>query len=272
MPPLIQKVTTLPIMFTGYKFYRVWTDTNLPHFHPFANLIIASCLTGSTEAVLTPLERVQMLLQDRKFHSDYKNTKDAMIKIRPFGLKEYYRGLACVLFRNGASNVMFFGLRGELKEFFQSFQSKQIKPELSQSNRCNNQDQPHNSDINTNRDDSCLTTGQNDSLGISMAEKSFRLIPFSDDLLFNFLSGAVLGSCISTIFYPLSVVRIQIQTRAPGTGFLSIIDAFKTVYRERGMKFSGFFRGCSINILRQFLSWGINNCCYEKFYKLFNEL
>ena len=67
-------------------------------------------MTGSTEAaILTPFERVQMVLQDRKYHSEYKNTRDVFVQLcHKNGSKELYRGMTAVLMRNGPTSVTWF--------------------------------------------------------------------------------------------------------------------------------------------------------------------
>lgn len=209
-------------MFGSFNQYKQRADASFQNWHPVVSLSISSCLTGTTEAILTPLERVQMLLQDRKYHNKYQNTFDALVKLKKFGLIEYYRGLTCVLVRNGPSNILFFGFRDELKKIL-----------------------PH------------WLGGENLNL---VVDKNLNQ---EHSLLVDFLSGAILGMSISTLFYPLSVVRTHMQTRAPGTKFVSILEAFKIVYNERDRKISRFFNGCAINTVRQFISWGIINCSYE---------
>lgn len=234
LPPLIQKMVSVSIMFGSFGHYKKWAETSFINCSPIANLALAACLTGTTEAILTPLERVQMLLQDRKFHGDYKNTLDALIKLRKFGVIEYYRGLTCVLVRNCPSNILFFGLRDEIKKLMSTTRHKTSATTTQQSN--NNQE----------------TLSQ-------------PIVHLANDknMLHDFLSGAILGMFISTLYYPLSVVRTRMQTQAPGTEFLSIVKAFKVVYSERDSKFSRLFHGCSINVIRQFISWGVINCSYE---------
>lgn len=237
---------TVSVMFGSYEQYRNWSDRNFPTLYPVCRLAMAASLTGATEAILTPLERVQMLLQDRKFHNDYKNTIDALIKLKEFGKMEYYRGLTCVLVRNCPSNILFFGLRGEIKQFFPDWEKLLAAKQAA-----------------TNSQSPRIVAPSDQMVTVS----SHRIRPLSflspDGTLNGFLSGGILGAFISTLFYPLSVVRTRMQTRAPGTKFLSIFDAYGAVYRERDKKFSRFFHGCSINVLRQFASWGIINCSYE---------
>ncbi|NWI89096.1 S2551 protein, partial [Pitta sordida] len=65
---------------------------------------------------LTPFERVQTLLQDHRHHHRFTNTYQAFKVLRAYGVREYYRGLVPILLRNGPSNVLFFGLRGPIKQ------------------------------------------------------------------------------------------------------------------------------------------------------------
>lgn len=263
LPPLIQKMFSVSIMFGSFGHYKKWTDKRFSNSPPITNLALAACLTGATEAVLTPLERVQMLLQDRRFHKEYRNTTDALYKLRKFGFAEYYRGLTCVLVRNGPSNILFFGLRDEIKKLMQNWNPKNKKT-LQIQNSQQQQQRQQNIDINFNQ-----TANSTNSLLYNLSTSSSNVSKISqtarvkDSVIHDFLSGAILGMFISTLFYPLSVVRTRMQTRAPGTEFLSIVKAFNAVYSERDRKFTRLFHGCLINVLRQFVSWGIINCSYE---------
>uniref|UniRef100_A0A2K6JQY2 Solute carrier family 25 member 52 n=1 Tax=Rhinopithecus bieti TaxID=61621 RepID=A0A2K6JQY2_RHIBE len=115
LPPLMQKTTTLSLMFGLYEDLSC-----LLHKHvsapEFATCGVAAVLAGTTEAIFTPLERVQTLLQDHKHHDKFTNTCQAFKALKCYGIGEYYRGLVPILFRNGLSNVLFFGLRGPIKE------------------------------------------------------------------------------------------------------------------------------------------------------------
>uniref|UniRef100_A0A2K5YPH6 Solute carrier family 25 member 51 n=1 Tax=Mandrillus leucophaeus TaxID=9568 RepID=A0A2K5YPH6_MANLE len=107
LPPLMQKTTTLALMFGLYEDLSC-----LLHKHvsapEFCTRGVAAVLSGTTEATFTPLERVQTLLQDHKLHHDkFTNIYQA------------FKALKClvpILFRNGLSNVLFFGLQGPIKE------------------------------------------------------------------------------------------------------------------------------------------------------------
>ncbi|KAK6298821.1 hypothetical protein J4Q44_G00303310 [Coregonus suidteri] len=120
LPPLLQKTTTVAIMFGLYEdFSRVLLD-QVPTGSGIPELVTrssAAALAGTAEAVLTPFERVQTLLQDHRHHGRFHNTAHTFrTLLSEYGVKECYRGLVPVLIRNGPSNVLFFGLRGPIKE------------------------------------------------------------------------------------------------------------------------------------------------------------
>uniref|UniRef100_A0A2K5KVJ9 Solute carrier family 25 member 51 n=1 Tax=Cercocebus atys TaxID=9531 RepID=A0A2K5KVJ9_CERAT len=100
------KTTTLALMFGLYEDLSC-----LLHKHvsapEFCTHGVAAVLSGTTEATFTPLERVQTLLQDHKHHDTLTNTYQAFKALKR---------LVPILFRNGLSNVLFFGLQGPIKE------------------------------------------------------------------------------------------------------------------------------------------------------------
>ncbi|XP_019410799.1 PREDICTED: solute carrier family 25 member 51 [Crocodylus porosus] len=115
LPPLMQKTTTLALMFGLYQDF-----SSLLQRHTSASELVtcsvAAVLAGTTEAALTPFERVQTLLQDYKHHDRFTNTFQAFKVLKDYGIREYYRGLIPILLRNGPSNALFFGLRGPIKQ------------------------------------------------------------------------------------------------------------------------------------------------------------
>ncbi|XP_026213135.1 solute carrier family 25 member 51 [Anabas testudineus] len=119
LPPLLQKTTTVAIMFGLYEdFSRVLLDhadnTGVPEL---VTRSFAAAMAGTAEAVLTPFERVQTLLQDHRHHGRFNNTAHTFrTLVTEYGVRECYRGLVPILLRNGPSNVLFFGLRGPIKE------------------------------------------------------------------------------------------------------------------------------------------------------------
>ncbi|XP_008141381.1 mitochondrial nicotinamide adenine dinucleotide transporter SLC25A51-like [Eptesicus fuscus] len=115
LPPLVQKTMSLALMFGLYEDLSCFLRKHI-RTPDFATHSMAAILAGTTEAIFTPLERVQTLLQDHKHHDKFSNTYQAFKALKCHGIGEYYRGLIPVLFRNGFSNILFFGLRGPIKE------------------------------------------------------------------------------------------------------------------------------------------------------------
>lgn len=115
LPPLCQKSLSLSLMFGVYEECRIpLLKANVPSY--IANPS-AAIVAGTFEAVLTPFERVQTLLQDRNYHQHFQNMRHALRQVgAEYGFKEYYRGLTPILLRNGPSNAFFFYLRGEAKD------------------------------------------------------------------------------------------------------------------------------------------------------------
>ncbi|XP_066576652.1 mitochondrial nicotinamide adenine dinucleotide transporter SLC25A51 [Amia ocellicauda] len=116
LPPLMQKTSTMALMFGLYEDFSclLQRHTSSPEL---LTRSVAAVLAGTTEAVFTPFERVQTLLQDHKHHDRFNNTFHAFRSLlRDHGFREYYRGLVPILLRNGPSNALFFGLRGPISQ------------------------------------------------------------------------------------------------------------------------------------------------------------
>lgn len=208
LPPMLQKTVTLSLMFVMYdKFNRV-LGRNFSNARPVLRKTTAAVLAGCCEAVFTPFERVQTLLQNRYYQEHYRNTFHAFRELRSRGVLEYYRGLVPILLRNGPSNAVFFLFRGEIKD----------------------------------------------------------LLPRSDrpgvEVLWNFVSGAVLGAVLSTFFFPLNVIKTKMQSQVGGR-FTSVYESFLIVYNERNRSLRAIYHGARVNYMRALLSWGIINASYE---------
>ncbi|XP_039511013.1 solute carrier family 25 member 51b [Pimephales promelas] len=119
LPPLLQKTTTVAIMFGLYEDFsrlllRHARSSGTPEI---VTRSTAAALAGTAEAALTPFERVQTLLQDHRHNGRFNNTAHTFrTLLRDYGVRECYRGLVPVLLRNGPSNVLFFGLRGPIRQ------------------------------------------------------------------------------------------------------------------------------------------------------------
>uniref|UniRef100_A0A2R9B6Q6 Solute carrier family 25 member 52 n=1 Tax=Pan paniscus TaxID=9597 RepID=A0A2R9B6Q6_PANPA len=104
LPPLMQKTTTLALMFGLYEDLSCLLRKHVGA-PEFATRGVAAVLAGTAEAIFTPLERVQTLLQDHKHHDKFTNTYQAFKALKCHGIGEYYRGLVPILFRNGLSPI-----------------------------------------------------------------------------------------------------------------------------------------------------------------------
>ena len=208
LPPLLQRTATVSLMFGTYNSYKDYLSRTSPTT-PYIVVHTAAALgAGTTEAILAPFERVQVVLQIKDFHERFQNTFHAFREIAPYGLRELYRGVSAIILRNGPSNVFFFGLRQPIMNSLPS-------PNTEVGNTIN-----------------------------------------------AFISGAGLGVCLSTVFFPLNVVKNRMQTSVGGP-FLGIRTTFRMILEERGGRWRKLYRGVHVNYMRSFLSWGIINATYE---------
>ncbi len=119
LPPLLQKTTTVAIMFGLYEdfpgcFCVTLTEVVRPSL---LRGVLLLRWPGRLRLPLHPFERVQTLLQDHRHSGRFNNTAHTFrTLLRDYGVRECYRGLVPVLLRNGPSNVLFFGLRGPIKQ------------------------------------------------------------------------------------------------------------------------------------------------------------
>ena len=123
-PPLLQKGVAMGVCYGAYDFYfheltrlvegrderRAATDVPMAE-GSLAVRAAAAIASGSTEALFTPFERVQTILQHRHYTDRFANTWDVYRKLRPYGVREFFRGGSAILLRNGPSNAAFFLLR-----------------------------------------------------------------------------------------------------------------------------------------------------------------
>lgn len=82
------------------------------------------------------------------------------------------------------------------------------------------------------------------------------------------MSGAFIGAFLSTLFYPLNVLKTKMQATL-GTPKQSMSEALRILYVERGSQMRHVYKGCGINASRAFVSWGIINVSYEGIKRLF---
>lgn len=116
LPPLLQRTATVSLMFGTYAHYRTLLQERLPRTPWWVAHTVAAVGAGSTEALLAPFERVQVVLQMKDYHGDVQNSAHAFRTISKHGVREMYRGVSAILLRNGPSNVLFLGLRDPLQQ------------------------------------------------------------------------------------------------------------------------------------------------------------
>ncbi len=208
LPPLLQRTATVSLMFGTYTTYKEALESRYPRWSYVSIHTVAAFASGTTEAILVPFERIQVVLQMEDYHGRLQNTAHAFRVLSRHGIPELYRGLTAVLVRNGPSNVLFLGLRNPIK-------STLPQPETEFGETVN-----------------------------------------------AFISGAGLGAFLSTMFFPLNVVKNRMQARVGGPHF-GIRETFMLIRKERRYRWRKLFRGVHINYTRSFLSWGIINATYE---------
>lgn len=91
-------------------------------------------------------------------------------------------------------------------------------------------------------------------------------IPRSDNEVLRtvseFICGALIGVVLSTIFYPLNVLKISMQCKVGGQ-FDNPLKVLFRIYKERGGRIKYIYHGVHTNCTRAFLSWGVMNTAYE---------
>lgn len=206
--PLLQKTFSLSIMFgaNAHYLHLLKSLSNREHWYYQP---IASALAGSTEAILTPLERTQVLLQTPKYNLIIRNGLHAFILMyKEYGFVEYYRGVKLILIRNSISNVIFFACRKPMKDLLPN------------------------------------------------ASTDF------EHSIYDFLSGGLLGAILSTLTYPINVLKNIEQSELGGQNNRPM-TILRSVYERRGYSIREFYLGSKWNFVRSLVSWGIINSTYE---------
>ena len=130
-PPLLQRTLASGAMFASYDwfFHQLRRALHGPRCDEgdsraatavreevWQVRVGAAFLAGSSEWLLTPLERTQTLLQHRKYHSVFPSARGAWAAMAPHGLREFYRGGSAILMRNGPANALYFSLRDAARD------------------------------------------------------------------------------------------------------------------------------------------------------------
>lgn len=77
----------------------------------------------------------------------------------------------------------------------------------------------------------------------------------------DFASGGLLGATISTVFFPLGLVKNHIQAKV-GTEHENPIRVLKKVWTARNRSIRGIYLGVHLNFTRSLIAWGIINSVY----------
>eukprot|EP00038_Savillea_parva_P012864 m.207412 g.207412 ORF g.207412 m.207412 type:complete len:352 (+) comp23757_c0_seq1:313-1368(+) len=120
--PMTQRALTTSIMFGVFHDYqkRLLPVENRLGMHRVVTNGIAGMMSGFTEAVFNPLERVQALMQAPQYHDTICSSRGAFRECwRIDGLRELYRGVQPVLIRNGVSSGVYFAFREPMAESVQ---------------------------------------------------------------------------------------------------------------------------------------------------------
>ena len=83
-----------------------------------------------------------------------------------------------------------------------------------------------------------------------------------ENTLQDFICGAILGATISTLFYPLAVVKMNMQ-RHVGGEFWGVKQTLQDILNRRSGRLSKLYRGAFMNCSRAVVSWGIINASFE---------
>uniref|UniRef100_A0A914QLY4 Mitochondrial carrier protein n=1 Tax=Panagrolaimus davidi TaxID=227884 RepID=A0A914QLY4_9BILA len=81
-------------------------------------------------------------------------------------------------------------------------------------------------------------------------------------LFSDFVSGAILGACISTLVFPINVVKTKMQANM-GKKNDHFFKVLKVVWIERDHSLKEIYRGSQLNFIRSLLAWGITNSTFE---------
>lgn len=84
----------------------------------------------------------------------------------------------------------------------------------------------------------------------------------------QFVCGAIIGAFTSSIFYPLNVVKVVIQSKLGGK-YDNMLVVFKEIYINRDRSLRNVYKGLNMNAFRAAISWGIMNSAYENLRKIF---
>jgi hypothetical protein len=275
LPPLLQRGVSMGIMYAAYDFWyaqlrtlwygdssssgggggeggvggRAGAASQSAQPSSWTLRAAAGVLAGSTEGLLCPFERVQTVLQHRPYTERFKNSAEATRALAVHGPRELYRGFTAILLRNAPSNALWFSLRTPLRESLPErppWESREDGVRAGWSATA-----PAPATATSARDAGAAAPPVLLSHGPHVGWNIFR----------DFVSGAVLGAGISTLFFPLGVIKSVTQLEIGTPRHKGVLETAAAIVRERGVQ--GLYRGVHGNVARSLLSWGIINSVYE---------
>lgn len=104
--------------------------------------------------------------------------------------------------------------------------------------------------------------GLSNLMFFTLREESKDLLGSGDSLLKNFVVGAFIGGFTSTIFYPVNVIKIHMQSKVGGK-FENVFVVAREIYTSRDCSIRSFYKGVHLNYMRSFISWGVINAAYD---------
>ncbi|XP_053669824.1 mitochondrial nicotinamide adenine dinucleotide transporter SLC25A51 [Anopheles nili] len=114
--------------------------------------------------------------------------------------------------------------------------------------------------------------GPSNAMFFVLREEASSRLPKRDSMISQrtqeFVAGACIGAFISSLFYPLNVLKVTMQCRVGGP-YDGMWTAMLKVYNNRDRKLRNVYKGVSMNCTRAFFSWGIMNTAYEQLKKVF---
>jgi len=303
LPPLLQRTVAMGTMYGVYDFSfaqlnAAWTGaegdgrlaTDTPAF--WGVKAAAAVVAGSVEALLTPFDRVQTVLQHRHYTEVFSSGADVTRALARHGAKEFYRGFTATVARNAPANALFFTLRDPARDLLPV-----QPPALWWGARARAGDGARagggaagegaaagagagaRADASVGAGASAAESPRAGSGGAGGGGGGGRggggprdggggapapapsPAPASWRVTRDFVSGAVLGAAISTAVYPLTTAKNVMQLDI-GSYHKTLPEALAQVVREReGVR--GLYRGAGGNAVRALLSWGVTNSAYE---------
>ncbi|EFN79130.1 solute carrier family 25 member 51 [Harpegnathos saltator] len=110
--------------------------------------------------------------------------------------------------------------------------------------------------------------GLSNLMFFTLRDQSKVLMGEHESLLTNFVSGALIGGFVSTVSYPLNIIKIHMQAKIGGN-FEQFLAVMREVYISRNRSIIYFYKGVHLNYMRSFISWGVINASYDFLKKIF---